>query len=154
MNKEGCVFQKAWIGQCCKPIHENGMCEEHSKIKCVSCGAQATHECSETGQLVCGADLCDDCEHTTHEDGCNGGVGFFQISKRPEGMKEHCKKCDQKVFPWYVISMKKDYPYFVEVLDKFDKGELTYLEADKLLNDFIVEKNKEEEKAREGESNE
>ena len=147
-EKEGCKFQIAWRGQCCKPIHENGMCEEHAKVKCVSCGAQATHQCPETGQLVCGAPLCDDCEHTTYEDGCNGGVGFFQISKRPEGMKEHCKKSEQKCFPWYVTSMKKDYPYFVEVLDKFDKGELTYLEADKLLNDFIIQKNKEEEEAR------
>jgi len=145
---ETCKFQIAWVGQCKEPAVENGMCEKHSKIKCVSCGAQATRECSETGQFVCGAPLCDDCEHTTYEDGCNGGIGFFAISKRPEGMKEHCKKCDQKAFPWYVTSLKKDYPYFVEVLDKFDKGELTYLEADKLLSDFIIEKNREEEEAR------
>jgi len=144
-EKEGCKFQIAWRGQCCKPIHENGMCEEHSKVKCVSCGAQATHECSETGQLVCGAPLCDDCEHTTAMEGTNGNIGFFRTSPLPEGMKEHCKRCDQKVFPWYVTSLKKDYPYFVEILDKFDKGELTYLEADKLLNDFIIQKNKEEE---------
>jgi len=141
---KNCKFQKAWIGQCDKPIHKNGMCEEHSKVKCVSCGAQATHECSETGQFVCGAPLCDDCEHTTAMEGTNGNIGFFRTSPLPEGMKEHCKRCDQKVFPWYVISLKNDYPYFVEVLDKFDKGELTYLEADKLLNDFIIQKNKEE----------
>lgn len=147
--KEGCKFQKAWIGQCCKPIHENGMCEEHSKVKCVSCGAQATHECPETGTLVCGAPLCDDCEHTTYEDGCNGGIGFFPLSKRPEGMKEHCKRSEQKCFPWYVTSLKKDYPYFVEVLDKFDRGKLTYLEADKLLNDFLIEKEKKEKEANE-----
>lgn len=149
MVKEGCKFQKAWIGQCCKPADESGFCKEHKDLKCVSCGAQATHECSETGQFVCGALLCDDCEHTTHVDGCNGGIGFFQIAKLPEGMKEHCKRCDQKAFPWYVTSLKEDYPYFVEVLDKFDRGELTYLEADKLLNDFLIEKEKKEKEANE-----
>jgi hypothetical protein len=145
-ENEGCKFQNAWMGQCGKPIHENGMCEEHSKLKCVSCGAQATHACSATGQFVCGAPLCDDCEHTTAMDGSKANIGFFKTSPPPEGMKEHCKKSEQKVFPWYVTSMKKQYPYFVEVLDKFDNGELTYLEADKLLEEFIAKKNKEKKK--------
>jgi len=144
-----CRYAEAWRGNCKEAADESGFCEKHKGIKCVSCGAQATHDCPETGQLVCGAPLCDDCEHTTYENGCNGGISFFEISKRPEGMKEHCKKSEQKVFPWYVTSLKKVYAYFNEVLDKFDRGELTYLEADKLLNDFIVEKNKEEEEARE-----
>jgi len=147
-NQETCKFQMAWVGKCKEPAVKNGMCEKHSKLICVSCGAQATHDCQETGQFVCGADLCDDCEHTIAMEGTNGNIGFFRTSPLPEGMKEHCKKCEQKVFPWYVTSLKKDYPYFVEVLDKFDKGELTYVEADNLLNDFIVQKNKEEEEAR------
>ena len=139
-----CKFQLAWVGKCKNPAINNDVCEEHSKMICVCCGSQATHECAETGQFVCGVPLCDDCEHTIGMNGTNGNIGFFRTSPLPEGMKGHCKKCDQKAFPWYVTSLKKDYPYFVEVLDKFDKGELTYLEADELLSVFIIEKNKEE----------
>lgn len=96
-----CKFIEAWMGQCKKEADESGFCEEHRKEKCVSCGAQATHECDETGQFVCGAPLCEDCEHTIAEDGTNGGVGFFQVSPLPEGFKEHCKKTEQVYLPWY-----------------------------------------------------
>lgn len=34
-------------------------CLEHSKTNCVICGEQATHECAETFQFVCGTPLCD-----------------------------------------------------------------------------------------------
>lgn len=149
-----CRYAEAWRGNCKEPADESGFCEKHKGIKCVSCGAQATHDCPETGQLVCGAPLCDDCEHTTAMEGTNGNIGFFRTSPLPEGMKEHCKRCDQKVFPWYVTSLRKVYAYFVEVLDKFDRGELTYLEADKLLNDFIIQKNKEEEETLKKETDE
>jgi hypothetical protein len=148
-----CGYDIAWIGKCTEPAGENGRCEKHAKAVCCSCGKPATHDCPETGQLVCGAPLCDDCEHTTAMEGTNGNIGFFRTSPLPEGMREHCKKADQKVFPWYVTSMKKDYPYFVEVLDKFDKGELTYLEADKLILDFIVEKNRIEEELEKAKNN-
>lgn len=94
-----CKFNKAWIGNCDKES-DNNYCEEHTGIKCCSCGNDATHQCAETGQFVCGAPLCDDCEHTTHKEGHNGGIGFDQ-QKPPEGMKTHCKKTDQKYKPWY-----------------------------------------------------
>jgi len=146
-NKENCCkFQKAWVGQCDKPIVENGMCAEHAKEKCVSCGAPATHTCEETGQFVCGAPLCDDCEHTTAMEGTNGNIGFFRTSPLPEGMKEHCKKCDQKVFPWYVTSLAKDHPFMAETIERFNKGELTYINADKLMSDFCAKLNEEDEK--------
>lgn len=140
-KNEGCGFQKAWVGRCGKPVHENGMCEEHSKIKCVSCGAQATHECSETGQFVCGAPLCDDCEHTNATDGTNGNIGFFRTAPLPQGMKEHCKKCDQKEFPWYAHNL---YPETDAIIERFKKGELAYLEADAMIVEFLKNKENEE----------
>ena len=91
-----CEFSKAWIGPCGKALP----CSEHKNLKCCSCGEPATHDCGETGQFVCGHPLCDDCEHRTFEDGCNGGVGFNQQSL-PEGEKRHCKKSEQKHKPWY-----------------------------------------------------
>lgn len=63
-----CKFIKAWIGECGQDADESGYCGEH-KIKCCSCGAQATHECVETLQFVCGAPLCGDCTHNVHHDG-------------------------------------------------------------------------------------
>jgi len=85
-----CEFGLAWIGKCGKPN-----CAEHADLKCASCGARATHQCAETMGLVCGADLCDDCEHTIRENGCNSGAPL------PEGLKGHCKKSEQVWLPWY-----------------------------------------------------
>lgn len=92
-----CNFDKAWIGVCGK---DN--CEEHAQLKCVSCGNPATKQCDETGTFVCGANLCADCEHTIAEDGSNGGIGFFRVSKLPEGYKDHCRKDKQVYKPWYM----------------------------------------------------
>jgi hypothetical protein len=66
-----CKFNKVWIGKCGKPADESGFCEEHKGVKCCSCGAQATRECNETGWLVCGAPLCDECKHNAHPEGHN-----------------------------------------------------------------------------------
>lgn len=73
-------------------------------MKCASCGNQATRTCEETGQFVCGANLCDECEHAIAPDGTNGGVGFFTTVPREmrEGWKEHVRKTDQKYEPWYL----------------------------------------------------
>ena len=129
-----CKFERAWIGACKQPANETGFCEEHKKIKCVSCEAQATHECSETGQLVCGAPLCDDCEHTNAVNGTNGNVGFFRTSALPEGMKEHCKKSEQKCLPWYMAVLANDDEEIAEIIKKFDKGEISYLDAMNQIN--------------------
>lgn len=91
-----CGFEEAWVGPC----DADSPCKEHQDLKCASCGSQATRSCDETGQFVCGAPLCDDCEHTTAADGTNGGIGF-NAQPAPEGMKKHCKKNDQKYKPWY-----------------------------------------------------
>jgi hypothetical protein len=139
-----CNFNIAWVGKCKKPAVKNGRCEEHADLVCASCGAPATHSCEETGQFVCGASLCDDCEHTIAGDGTNGNIGFYRTAPLPEGMKEHCKKTEQVNFPWIVISCCKDYPEMQAILDRYKKGELAYADADKQMNDFIVAKNKEE----------
>jgi len=101
-----CKFNQAWIGECGKPtVDGSEYCKEHKDEKCCSCGSQATRSCSETGQFVCGAPLCDDCDHTTFPDGTNGGIGFNE-QKLPEGMKRHCKKTEQKYTPWFMREEK------------------------------------------------
>src|ERR1700722_4048079 len=98
MNNK-CGFSKAWQGTC----SNDSPCQEHNSLLCVSCKQPATHECSETGQLVCGATLCDECEHAIAPDGSNGGVGFF--STIPKDMqanwKTHVRRTDQKFKPWF-----------------------------------------------------
>ncbi len=101
MNKEVCGFGKAWVGPCQNKPTYYGRCDEHKDEKCCSCGRPATHTCDETGQFVCGAPLCKDCEHTIFPEGHNGGVGFNEQAL-PEGMERHCKKSDQKYKPWYM----------------------------------------------------
>lgn len=134
-----CKFDKAWIGQCKNEADESGYCEEHKDVMCVSCGAKATRECPETGQFVCGAPLCDDCKHTNAEDGTNGNIGFFRTSELPEGYKAHCKKSEQKYFPWYVMSYVKDNPEVQKFVDDFKAGKLTYLEAEEKIGKHCEE---------------
>jgi hypothetical protein len=90
-----CKFNLAWVGPC-KEETEVEFCEKHSNLKCCSCGEQATRECPETMGLVCGAPLCNNCEHTMRSNGCNSG------GELPEGLKGHCKKTEQVYQPWYM----------------------------------------------------
>lgn len=85
-----CSFREAWIGQCQQPPTKDGCCDKHADQVCVSCGAKATHTCAETMGLVCGALLCDECDHETAPDGTNGGC------------MKHCRKVDQKHQPWFM----------------------------------------------------
>lgn len=54
-----CEYRLAYYGKCQKLGRP--YCELHSNMNCVSCGNQATHECEETFQFVCGYPLCDNC---------------------------------------------------------------------------------------------
>lgn len=66
-----CKFEIAWVGQCKKPVVEGTeYCTEHLSLKCRICGEQATHECAETFQFVCGVPLCDkeECKKKHHPD--------------------------------------------------------------------------------------
>jgi hypothetical protein len=95
-----CGFSEAWVGSCKEPVDsEDGQCEKHAGKICVSCGAKATQSCDSTGSFVCGEPLCNDCEHTLRAGGTNGGIGF-NASPPPEGMKDHCKKSEQKHQLW------------------------------------------------------
>lgn len=53
-----CKFDVAWVGRC-KSEPEADYCSKHVEEKCRICGEQATHECPETFQFVCGFPLCD-----------------------------------------------------------------------------------------------
>lgn len=90
-----CQYDKPWEGKCSTDA-DGKYCKDHKGIECVSCGEQATHGCAETAQFVCGAPLCDNCEHTIRENGCNSGAPL------PEGLKPHCKKGEQVYKPWFL----------------------------------------------------
>lgn len=57
---EECGFNIAWVGKCKNPKP----CPDHKDKVCCVCGESATRECPETFSLVCGALLCDNCEHS------------------------------------------------------------------------------------------
>lgn len=95
LHNKKCSFKLAWKGECGASTSSK-YCKEHNSVMCSSCGKKATRECEETMGLVCGAPLCDDCEHTIRSNGSNSGGTL------PEGLKGHCKKSEQVYKPWYV----------------------------------------------------
>lgn len=78
-----CKFWPAWRNQCKHPC-EGDYCEKHAKVKCSSCGAQAVTECGHTGQFVCGAPLCANCEGRTDSSQGFGSWGFTGHAHRPK----------------------------------------------------------------------
>lgn len=58
-----CGFLEAWVGHCAN----QEPCPKHSSQQC-RCGSPATHNCSNTGTLVCGAPLCDEHKCSFHGD--------------------------------------------------------------------------------------
>lgn len=90
---ETCGFKQAWTTSC----SNSSPCPKHKDLKCSSCGEPATYECGETMYgFVCGAPLCDNCEHTIQSNGCNSG------GELPDGYKSHCKKDEQVYKSWYM----------------------------------------------------
>ena len=80
-----CTYSLAWRGHC-QAACDGEICDEHRKRKCSSCGEQATHECDHTGQFVCGAPLCDNCEGHTDTSAPSGNWGFMNHThRRKEG---------------------------------------------------------------------
>ncbi len=76
-----CRFCLAWTGPC--NAESSGVyCESHVAVNCCSCGKQATGECDHTGQFVCGAPLCDECEGYTDSSKSAGSWGFLNHSHR------------------------------------------------------------------------
>lgn len=59
-----CRFTLAYVGRCeSDALPGKTMCSKHDGLACRGCGAQATQECPSASSLVCGAPICDDCEH-------------------------------------------------------------------------------------------
>lgn len=91
-----CNFIEAWIGECRK--EGDPFCEKHAGRVCASCGEVATRNCSETmGAMICGADLCRNCEHELNQFGTNG-----MISK-------HCRKDAQPHREAYLRNLAANY---------------------------------------------
>ncbi len=60
-----CQWDGGWVG-CPNDAMDGGrFCQSHTGKRCVSCGNEAVRSCGETGFLVCGADLCESCIHTS-----------------------------------------------------------------------------------------
>lgn len=110
-TKSICGFGVAWVGKCkVTPVgggdatldtNNINRCPAHSGKKCCSCGDPATHECEETGQFVCGFDLCDRCVHAIFPDGSNGGIGFNAQPIAAPMKFRHVRKDEQVYSPWY-----------------------------------------------------
>ena len=93
VEPQTCKFDIAWVGACGKEADGSGYCEAHRGKKCSVCGAQANRECSHTGQFVCGAPLCKDCEGYQTEKNSFGGEehgawGFLRHSHRRKEVTE------------------------------------------------------------------
>lgn len=68
MTEFKCNYDRPWQGPCPVVVDDPlARCKDHDKV-CVSCGADATHDCSMASSMVCGAPLCDNCTHSTARD--------------------------------------------------------------------------------------
>ena len=86
-----CRYSIAWQGAC-KTECEGDICEKHTKVVCCVCGHQATNECNHTGQFVCGAPLCNNCEGHTDASKPSGGWGFQNHSHRQRAQAQEGKQ--------------------------------------------------------------
>jgi len=60
-----CKFQLQFIGKTCSRSEvRDGYCSIHLNFKCVICGEQATHLCTETESFICQTRLCSKTECT------------------------------------------------------------------------------------------
>ena len=77
-----CKYWPSWQPQC-RAECEGDFCEKHAAIYCCVCRDKATHECDHTGQLVCGAPLCNNCEGHTDTSKPAGRWGFMNHTHGP-----------------------------------------------------------------------
>jgi hypothetical protein len=118
-----CDFNEAWIGPC----KNSNPCDKHDKLVCASCGEKATKSCDATSGLVCGAPLCDACEHTLGSRGTTIGLSFHEdkYNTPPVGLKTHCRKDQQVYKPWYVQEAeRKEYreKFFSKVPESYSES--------------------------------
>ena len=123
-----CKFGNAWVGQCKEiAIDSTDFCEEHLGVLCCVCGKQATHACAETGGFVCGAPLCDNCEHKLDKERTSGimcGSG-------------HCKKGEQEYNSWIMQEFIKDHKEEVAEKVKVIKQAKTELMIEAIAVDLV-----------------
>ena len=82
----GCTYWPSWQPQC-RQTCEGEFCEKHANIMCCVCGSKAVHECDHTGQFVCGAPLCNNCEGHTDTSAKSGSWGFANHTHRRKAME-------------------------------------------------------------------
>lgn len=89
-----CGFQKL-LGSCQTPSN-NGFCSKHEKLKCVSCGAQATRLCDvgfcndgpSGSNNLCEEPLCNNCTHIFSK------TGEWHTTKRNRLLNEDIPSTD------------------------------------------------------------
>ncbi len=82
-----CKFDICWVGRCKGQATHGEFCEKHSETRCCVCHQQAVTECDHTGQFVCGAPLCANCEGHTDTSQSPGGWGFMNHTHRQKEPK-------------------------------------------------------------------
>lgn len=93
-----CKFNEAWIGICKgENVKGKDYCEKHLDVKCEICGNQATHNCAETMQFVCGTNLCDSLECKLEHFYRTHGYAFFEISDLEEKLNKTSKLVVSKI---------------------------------------------------------
>lgn len=89
----GCRYRPAYSVGCGALAGPFGFCATHAGKLCRSCGEQATNECNHTGQFVCGAPLCDDCEGWVDTSKSGGSWGFMNHSHRVKPAVQKAREC-------------------------------------------------------------
>lgn len=57
---ERCIYDEDWLGRCKRQAEGDTLfCPKHKGYKCGICGEQATSNCPETMQFVCGYRTCE-----------------------------------------------------------------------------------------------
>ena len=78
-----CRYEISWVGRCSRSAAEGSdYCHDHAGKQCCVCGEQASHECNHTGQFVCGAPMCVNCEPSTDTSKASGSWGFMNHTHR------------------------------------------------------------------------
>lgn len=88
-----CRYYPAYSGRCGALAGESGFCARHVGKTCCVCGDQAVSECNHTGQFICGAPLCADCEGWVDTTKAGGSWGFMNHSHRVKPAVQRERDC-------------------------------------------------------------
>ncbi len=77
-----CAYYPAYSSRCGLSATNGEFCENHAGNRCCVCQQQAFSECNHTGQFVCGARLCRQCEGWEDQAKPSGAWGFMNHSHR------------------------------------------------------------------------